>query len=59
MINYDLIEFDMFGDVILTDSVSCSKEVFEKMVSKPENELTTWWTEHLRNWEEKGIIDRS
>lgn len=59
MINYDLIELDMFGDIVLTDSVTCPKDVFERMVSTPEDELTPWWKNHLRNWEEKGIIDRS
>lgn len=55
MIDYDNLTYDMFGNVILTDAISCRLYTLREMVDNP-NKRTEQWKEIIRELEDMGII---
>jgi len=59
MINYDMLEFDEFGEVILRKEplTTAKVEVIEKMAQKDESELTPFWKKLFEEWRQQGILN--
>jgi len=57
IINYDMVEVDMFGNLIVqyNPTITTSKEWLETMVHEPERR-TPMWKEIIKELEERGII---
>lgn len=58
MINWELIQFDEFGYVILKEEpqMLCTKEELEKRVQN-RNEQDGFWKDLLDDWQQKGILN--
>ena len=57
IINYDMIEIDMFGELVVqyNPTVTTSKEWLEIMVHEPERR-TPAWEEIIKNLIKKGKV---
>lgn len=60
MIDESKLEFNDFGEVILQKKpymMSASMDVVNDMISRDINDLTPFWSQIIKDWKEKGILN--